>query len=655
MREAAYDRAFCVELVALGKSAREAEWEVRCLAALMLETHFLRIPGRWVDEQLWLAKTAGCADSEALLLRRRLSRMEHLHRRMRGPATNQAAVSDYLHVATQPCRLWFLRSLVDAGEITARILASIRTAEGMPVGLTESTDWGQAVENYVSNLPQLEREVATILSGNNNSYWVAEKTPSEINGLIEYPIGAIVMVIKLPGSDLELEIKRVGLRGPNVLSTRFGPRKTVPWAHRLQGGSMGCTIDNEARGTLRLRTLYEAVHGDEAPISFVLDMQAVHSLPGRHGNTSVLSYFTNRDAFGDSFDEMREAMALGVDAFDENGGKMDLAGDFGLTVRFLTHVAPKQALICGTSSFRLDLLGRYLSAEGPDLYFRKGLKRDYSQEEARQFADDLLGEVLGVYTPPEGSYSSYAEYVKCALQVPANRRGADRTYLSLQRQIGKLWGTLAGLGAYTMGEIFVARNVGLRSRFLQGRWQVRICFMDHDNTWAPHLDCGEFDPLPTLEGMRNDARFIVDETFNMELARGEAGCLRRIYQPGPDVAAAGVIAVCDTARLACRKTRLALMQSEELKRHIDPDFLRSKADWEELLTDWLQAAGAEDTVPAGWEAEARRTLADKGTDAAKAEMYFRAIEKEHFFLSRFRFFYDSEYKDFSRSNWHSGG
>ena len=53
------------------------------------------------------------------------------------------------------------------------------------------------------------------------------------------------------------------------------------------------------------------------------------------------------------------------------------------------------------------------------------------------------------------------------------------------------------------------------------------------NTVAPWRDSGEFDPLAAVEGMRNDARFIVDESFNLELARGEVGCLRRIYRLVP--------------------------------------------------------------------------------------------------------------------------
>jgi hypothetical protein len=384
-------------------------------------------------------------------------------------------------------------------------------------------------------------------------------------------------------------------------------------------------------------------------------MHTVHTLPGCSGDAGLLAYFTDREYFGDGFDEMRAAMALSVEAFEKDDEVMDLPGDLGLTIRFLKHLAPKQALISGTSSFRLDTLARYLSFKGPEFYFRQGLKRDYTPSEARRFADDLLLEVLGNYTPPRGPYDNHAKYVALALSVPANRRRADRAYLSLMRQIGRFWGTLAGLGAYSMGEVFVARNVGLRSRFIRDRWQVHICFMDHDNTVPPWKDCGEFDPLTAVQGMRNDARFIVDESFSLEWARGEVACLRRIYQPDPDVIIAGGAALFDSARLACRKAKAALKTSGQVRNLIDPAFVRSKADWDELVTSWLRDGGTRDGVSAEWEASAKLALAAKGFDEAKAASYIQVIKKEHAFLSGFEFLYDSGYSDFSRSKWQPAG
>jgi len=637
-----YDSDFCLELIAIGKARNIASWETRCLAALMLETHFLRIPARSIQERQSLARAVGCPDDEpsVRVLRRRLSRLKYMHLRMRGRATAREALLDFLHIATQPCRLWFARWFFDADEIASRILASVRTSRGVRDGLSETGGWLQAAREQLRDLPQPEQQVAAALAAQEHVYWVGSATPSEINGLVEYPLGTIVLVIKLPGSDLELEIKRVGLRGPNVLSALFARETSVPWPHRLQGGSAGCTIDGEARGTFRISALYRAIHGTEAPVSFVLGIHTVHTLPGSTGNAGLLAYFTEREEFGGGFDEMRAAMAQCVEAFEEGEPAMDLPGDLGLTIRYLKHLAPKQALISGTSSFRLDMLARYLSAEGPDLYFRQGLKRDYPAAEARRFANDLLSEVLGIFTPPSIPYTGYPEYVKSVLSVPANRLRADRIYLSLMRQIGSFHGTLAGLGAYTKGEVFVARNAGLRSRFIQGRWQVRICFMDHDNTVVPWKDCGEFDPVTAVEGMWIDARFILEETFSSQRAHGEVGCLRQIYQPAADVMEAGTKALLDAALLACGKTKAAVGNSHEVRSLIDPVFLRTKHDWDELVRSWLREGGTRDSVTAEWEAGARRTLAAKGFDDTKVSAYIQTIQKSRRFLNAFDFFFD---------------
>jgi len=58
-------------------------------------------------------------------------------------------------------------------------------------------------------------------------------------------------------------------------------------------------------------------------------------------------------------------------------------GDMGVTAEFLSHVAPAQAILTGTSSFRLDRLAVYLSAKGADRYFRQYLAVDYTNVDAK--------------------------------------------------------------------------------------------------------------------------------------------------------------------------------------------------------------------------------------------------------------------------------
>jgi hypothetical protein len=184
---------------------------------------------------------------------------------------------------------------------------------------------------------------------------------------------------------------------------------------------------------------------------------------------------------------------------------------------------------------------------------------------------------------------------------------------------------------------------------------VRICFLDHDNTWVPWKGCGELDPPAMLEDMKNDARFILHERFSVASAPGEVGCLRQIYKPGPDIIAAGAEALFDTLRLYSRKTRARLTTSEEVRSLIDPAFLRTKADWDDLVRSWLRNGGQRGTVSAEWVARAMHKLMTKGYDETKARRYVNALKNEREFLSRFDFLYDSGYRDFSRSNRQSAG
>ena len=65
---------------------------------------------------------------------------------------------------------------------------------------------------------------------------------------------------------------------------------------------------------------------------------------------------------------MRVAMKESIDAFKMKATNFcqTCKDDLGLTAQFLGHVATGQAILCGTTSFRLDKLALYLSDKGPE-------------------------------------------------------------------------------------------------------------------------------------------------------------------------------------------------------------------------------------------------------------------------------------------------
>ena len=232
-------------------------------------------------------------------------------------------------------------------------------------------EWaGHAWRYRNQQLPAYERAILDRLSEESRIYWVDETTPAAINSMMEYPLGTVAAVIKPPGSDLEFEIKRVGVRGANPLSVVFARgEQRVPWSHRLHGGSVASMLDAESASSARIAEIYRATHGKPAPVSMVVSLSSIRTVPGSGGDKHLLTYFTQREAFGETFDTMREHMQKAVHAFEGEDVDTTLKGDLGLTVRFLKHGAPRQAILAGSTSFRLRSLEQYLAPGGNDAYF----------------------------------------------------------------------------------------------------------------------------------------------------------------------------------------------------------------------------------------------------------------------------------------------
>src|SRR5262249_47362514 len=136
-------------------------------------------------------------------------------------------------------------------------------------------------------------------------------------------------------------------------------------------------------------------------------------------------------------------------------------------------------------------------------------------------------EVLGVYHPPRVRLRSYQQYLAAAFAVPANRTRADAIYQDLIEEMGKFWGTLMGVKGYTRGELFVARNVGLRSVWEDGRCKFRIIFRDRVSMVPPALRENDFHAREAFLCMSLDETYLGGRPGNL---RAPAGHLRHFYR-----------------------------------------------------------------------------------------------------------------------------
>ena len=524
-----YERPLAGALLAAAAGRSGESWEERRLAVLMLQVQTLRALRRDGGAELG-SLLAGLGIPPAAELRRRLLPTRRAASGLRGAATTPAAWRDFLAAARCECRLPFARHFFTPAEVVARVCSQVRVSRGVPDPLpARPADAILESRRLLRELPPYEAEICRLLIHGAAIYWVSEETGSAMGSLVEQPPGTVVLVVRPPGSDLEIELKRAGRRGPHPLSavhSRDG--RDVPPSHRLDGGSMGPLLQWEARSAARLARAYRRVHGEEAPVSRTLAIASVYTLPGAAGEAHVLDYFTDPAAFGPGFAGMRRELRRVLAAGRREAPAADvlgLPGELGETLELLRWAAPRQAVLVGTSALRLDRVARYLAPGGAAEYFAEALRREPAPGEARRWADDLLADVLGEPVLPALPYVSHEAHVAAAFA--ANRRRADRAFRTLSRQLGRLWGTVAALGAGSWGESFVSRNVGLSCRWRDGRRVVGLVSMDHDRLTFP--DSGESRPLAI--GRALDERYVLGAFAHLaEIYRADEELVRRVRE-----------------------------------------------------------------------------------------------------------------------------
>jgi hypothetical protein len=664
-RHRVYSKKFCLKLLATAKQSGNASWEVRRLAILMLEHQILKLRADQLEEfdfllaQLKLKPARGLSIGVVSSVlrqgfsttelrpfirefRTKLERLNRVHNQIQANKTSDEALVEFIELSRSDCKLSLARYLFTPEEVVEQILEKVLVTDGIKDRDSGPGRVESEMKRALALLPAFEAKVLKRLYESANVYWVSPATSLQINSLVEYPTTTVVLVIKLPGSDMEFEIKRAGRQGEhplNVVYSRNG--YTVPPSHRLDGGSMQSLLRYEADKGTKLSLIYRLAHGVEAPMGNYVSRTSVSALPAREANVPTLTYFTQPEMFGQGFRGMRRAMKDSVEAFKSEGNNNlpDMPGDWGLTAQFIGHVQPAQAIISGTSAFRMDKLAAYLSSNGAELYFKKGLRVSYSAHDAKMFADTILEEILGHYEPPSERYEDHDRYLAAALSVPANRARADRIYKSLLQQIAKFWGTLLAVRGYTCGESFVARNVAVKSFWNKGQWDVKIIFMDHDALVIPNPENGRFFAHGDVPNMTLDERYIWNRSDPKRFAESEAGCLQQIYRVGKDLDAEAQRLAYIELKRAYKKTQLELLTNPELQRLFSKRLIERLCDWDTLVGGFLQMNGNK-AVTNKWKREMKKLLASKKYPPDAFDAYLAVMEKNKPFLTRHSFLFD---------------
>jgi hypothetical protein len=658
-----YDRRFVTKLLSLSSGSMGNSWNIRLLAALMLANQCRRLEQKNEDEFKFLFRKFGMLSHDEKQLDERvlregytsidlktfiaeflvnLSRLDRVHQNIRGHKTTLRAFHDFISLTREACKLSLVRYLFSSAEVANHLRDQLKVSSGIRSSMTMEGE--QEAKCGLLGLPDYEEEILQALAADRFVYWVSDRTSSEINAVVENPIRTVACVLKPPGSAIEFEIKRTGLSEHFPLTARFTSNsgEPLPPSHRLQGGAVTASLQWESTQAARVSQLYRFVHGCEAPVSKLLSLTRYTSIPIDGEEVNLVDYFTDPIVFGDSYEKMREEMALCVSAFDAQYGDelSQMPGPIGLTGRFLVHAMPCQGIFTKTSSYRLDTLATYLSPKGADAYFLKGLKRTgYSSSEARQFADSLLDETLGVYVAPDVAYESHDQYLRAAFAVPENRERADYLHGSTIAALGMLWGTLLAMGAYSVGESFVGRNVGLKSCFENGAWTVKLYCMDHDNLHIPDEEEEFFWPHPVLRASVLDECFICANPGRPNQVDGSSvWYLEQIYNVEQQTREKSKTYLHQAMEKGYKQTRWGMDHHPRVKRLFSKSYIRHMHDWDVIVADYLTIRGDAAQMER-WKARTVAYLSRREFSQDVIANYLTAVQKHNDVIDRYSFLY----------------
>ncbi len=619
-----YTRRFFRFLLRTARGEAGESWPVRRLALLFIERQLCTLNPRNLPEfekaaailglkkpgdNLVAGELVGCA-AKMPLTEFVSQLLKKINRRNGHEIPRTKLVADLIHRSTQECKLTLAPCAFSSKEIFEKILGQVKVSEGVL-----SSPFVPVRKRFagIRFLSTCEREILRQLQSSNQIYWVNDSTSSRINSMVEYPLGTAVLVLKLPGSNLEIEFKRAGKRERplQVLFEKNG--YAVPISHRLQGVGTGWMLKSEFENESRFCSLFRAIHQHEPPLGRTSFITNIRRIPIKSGTADLITWLTDAETFGPGFKEMRVALERCLESF----GTPLPEGPLAQTVAFLRHSQPRQSVVVGTSSFRLDRLRDYLSPVGARRYFGDGLGVKWTLTEARQFADDLLEEVFGTYVQPSVLYRSHREYLKAAFSIPENRAAADANYIFCMEEIGLVWGTMLAFGSHSTGESFVPRNVGLKAVWQNGMWKVKIIFMDHDSLQSPKPQQLQYHADDVMAATIHDETHIFGHALRHRTNIGAVTCLQDIYRiPQP------------LARKGMQQLRAAMLRSfgkvraSAAKGLLPCAYFAQMSDFEEVVRMSINLGLSED-----WVAQALSALVNKGYTWKQSREYQETVRK----------------------------
>jgi hypothetical protein len=180
----------------------------------------------------------------------------------------------------------------------------------------------------------------------------------------------------------------------------------------------------------------------------------------------------------------------------------------------------------------------------------------------------------------------------------------------------------------------VPRNVGLKPVWADGAWQVRIVFMDHEQTEVAGGRLHQFEPRLAVPGMHKDWAHILGGKIARQVWPGTLAVLGEIYRIDPARRLAARAALIQATRAAYRRTIAAMRQDPAVAGHFQPGFVAGVPAWDRIVAHYRARRG-DLRARRAWPAALRRELRSLGLDTpAVVRQYRRAIRRHGWWLRR---------------------
>src|SRR5258708_17163441 len=205
-------------------------------------------------------------------------------------------------------------------------------------------------------------------------------------------------------------------------------------------------------------------------------------------------------------------------------------------------------------------------------------------------------------------------------------------------QLGRFWGPLLGIRGHSEGESFVGRNAGLRTVWCDGRWQIRVVFMDPDAMTFASVGTNTYRPNHSIRNAAKDAKHVLGGCYGKVRVRGELSFLREIYRAGSSIERRGVAAFRASMKNAYDRTHDASRTSPELTKLFRAPFVERIRDWDDLVASDLRTPKTRAARNA-WKTESRALLRQRGYRDEVVDEHVATVTRQARFLRRIAFLF----------------